>query len=166
MNDITEYTLNFVIPQGPTGPKGSSLPGSICCINFSSADTSKVMSIENSQIYPSNSPNYQVNSNSIIILTPGNYEMSICGKIDQSTNVGITVELEQEENGTYTRIPGMYGTWKDGTQMVHFSQTTVCTFTKATTLRVRITTTANGNINITFVNLIIKKIDFSSEVSK
>lgn len=57
-------------------------------------------------------------------------------------------------------MPGMSGQWIDGSQVIHFSQTTVYQFQTPITLRVTVSITGPTNFNAEALNLIIRKLPF------
>ena len=151
-----EYRLDFSIPAGPTGPSGLS---STCFINYTTATQAGTMQIQTSKIFPINSDNYEITSDSVIIKESGIYEITFCGKIDKNTsNKAITVTLGNQNGENFEPFPGMYGKWNDGTQMIDFSQTNVYQFDSSQTLKVSVSIQASTNFSVSYTNLIFKKL--------
>lgn len=161
MQSNGEYILDFVIPAGPTGPIGPSGISSLCYANFNNATSVGNMTINTNIILPINSIDYTITSNTIHINQPGYYEITFCGKIDINTaNKIIDVKLMCDKSGVTTEMPGMSGQWKDGSQVIHFSQTSIYQFDESVIFTVSVSTNGTTTFNVGSVNLIIKKLPF------
>ena len=158
MHSNNEYRLDFTIPAGPTGPAG--LP-SLCYVSFDDTTSTGNMIIGTDRIFPSSSTDYTINSNTIMINQTGIYEITFCGRIGRNTaNKIIEVKLICNRFGVAIDMPGMSGQWKDGTQVIHFSQTGIYQFEPSTTFNVLVTINETTTFNVNSVNLIIKKLPF------
>ena len=156
-----DYTLDFVIPSGPTGPTGPAGLPSLCFVKFADITSSGNMTIDETKIFPNGTSDYVVTSDTVTIQESGNYEVTFCGKIDtNSANTVVEVKLMGEMSGTTMELPGMSGKWKDGTQMIHFSQTSVYQFQSTMVFHVVVTLAASTNFQVSAINLIIKKLPF------
>lgn len=161
MHASNEYRLDFVIPRGATGPTGPSGLSSLCYVEFDDTTTTGNMAVAENRIFPSSSTDYTVDSNTVTINQTGNYEITFCGRIGRNTaNKIIDVQLMCNRLGTAINMPGMSGQWKDGTQVIHFSQTGIYSLEPSTTFVVLVTMNETTNFNINAVNLIIKKLPF------
>lgn len=155
MNSNQEYVLDFVIPAGQPGLS------SLCFVKFNNATSAGNVSINSNITLPSTSTDYRLDSNSVTINEAGYYEITFCGKINRnSANQEIHVNLRQDDAGVITNMPGMSGQWIDGSQVIHFSQTTVYQFQNPITLRVTVSITGPTNFNAEALNLIIRKLPF------
>lgn len=95
---MNDYTLNLAIPIGPTGPKGPqgkqgphgpTTLEDLIFIQFNNSFTQGLLTVFNSKKLPSNSSLYQIKNNEILINEPGNYELTLCGKINGKTTINI-----------------------------------------------------------------------------
>ena len=161
MDSNGEYILDFVIPSGPTGPTGPAGLSSLCYVNFEDTVSAGDMATDTNIVLPLNSTDYTIGSNTIRINQPGYYEITFCGKIDMnSANKEIDVKLIWDNSGVPTQMPGMSGQWKDGSQVIHFSQTSIYSFDKSIILSVLVSVNGTTTFNVGSVNLIIKKLPF------
>lgn len=161
MHSNSDYELDFVIPSGPTGPTGPAGLSSLCYIRFNNTTSVGDMTVNTNTILPTNSTDYTVTSNTININKSGYYEITICGKIDRNTaNKEINVKLMCNDSGVTTEMPGMSGQWLDGSQVIHFSQTSIYQFENSVILSIVVSVNGTTTFNISSINLIIKKLPF------
>ena len=65
-----------------------------------------------------------------------------------------------DNSGVPTEMPGMSGQWKDGSQVIHFSQTSIYEFEKSIILSVIVSTNGTTTFNVSSLNLVIKRLPF------
>lgn len=152
-----EYTLDFVIPQGPTGPGNLQ---DICFLSFAEARTGGSMKVQDSIIIPDNSDTFTVSADSFTIEKNGIYEITFCGRLEESGDTkGVSINLYDTKNGSLTTVPNMAAKLPAGSPSIHFSETIMAKFAAAPrNLIVRLTYFGTGQISATLVNVLVKRL--------
>lgn len=146
-------------PTGPTGPILSSSTEGIFFASFEDINYSDVMNLKDTWLVPNPSNYFFVNDNDIEV-TPGIYEITFSGLIEQADEQhGATFYLQTKDGLAIKEL-----TYKlsvgDGKQM-HFSQTILFRFENITTLQAinSILGDVNtSNVIVSNVTLVMKKL--------
>lgn len=95
------YLLDFTIPegitgklgptgpQGPIGPTGPATLEDVIFVQYNNSFTNGLLTIFNATIFPNHSSLFGTNGNQISIKQPGNYEFTLCGKLNGNAVVNI-----------------------------------------------------------------------------
>lgn len=104
-----EYVIDFVIPHGkegptgPTGPQGKQGPTgpttleSVIFTQYYNSNSSGLLTIFKAILLPDNNTIYSTSNNEITINEPGNYEYTLCGKINGKASIQLQAT---DESGT------------------------------------------------------------------
>ena len=93
-----EYALNFVVPVGATGPTGAkgnqgsigpTTKEDVVYLLYNNSFTQGLLTVFNNTVLPDDSGIFSVGKNEVIINEPGNYEYTLCGKINGKSIVSI-----------------------------------------------------------------------------
>lgn len=154
---MEEYVLDFLVPQGPTGPEGPNLP--ICYVDYNTSTNGKKLSIKDSKILNSNG-DFSINGN-VLSVNAGIYEITFCGRMDvkEAFQNNIMVSLHENLGGGYSQpVSGMTMILAPGTNCMHFSETRIIHFTADEELFVMISNNNTASATVSMGSLILKKI--------
>lgn len=162
MNYITEYTLNFVIPMGSTGPVGPTGPVNLISIismhydNTTSAGIVPISSRLDNLILPSNSNIFIVNTNEIVINEDGYYEFSFYGLLTDNTATNPKANLALKIDTTSLITINL----SPETNELYFSRTliTKCNSTQKITIEFNKQNASNASVENIY--LLVKKLYF------
>lgn len=157
---MENYVLDFLIPQGPTGPVGPNLP--VCYVDYNTATNPKRLSIKETKMFHANGE-FSVTGDTLSVHA-GTYEVTFCGKIDvnQDFQSNITVSLQESLGGGYFQpVTGMTMVLMPGTNCMHFSETRIITFNGPEDIVVIITNNNAISVSATISmgSLLLKKIE-------
>lgn len=153
------YILDFVIPDGPTGPIGPSnyLEPQIYT-NYNASSTSGMLSIRNSFILPNNSNVFRKADDYIYIDEMGYYEFTVSGYLSESTNSNNTSLIlkttMQNEAATNNLITIRLNNSKSES---YFSYTRIGKYGSLQKVSLILNKTNDSDAHINEINLIIKK---------
>lgn len=149
--------------KGDMGPAGQALPSTnegLLSIGFLETDTSGVMTYQNPWIIPNPSSYFNLINDSDIEVQPGIYEIVFSGLIkDADDTHGGTFYLQTIEGSAIRDL--IFELLPTDGKLMHFSQSIVFRFEDVTTLQVLAEIYGDehdSNVNITDVNLLMKKI--------
>ncbi len=162
--DHSEYILDFVIPAGKRGTTGANgLPGKqgptgptsqedLIYNQYNNSFTTGLLNIFKTIILPDDSLCFSVNNNEITINKPGNYEYTLCGKINGSANLNIQVIDENSKLDNIASISSV----KEATL---FSKSGILKITSKQKIRLYFFANAT-NANVEPLKFIIKRLPF------
>lgn len=146
--------------QGPSGPVSPASNDGLFFTSFLETDQQGTMTIDTPWLIPNLSPYFTLIDDTSIKIQPGIYEITLSTLIEKlDEEHGAIVYLKNQHGSS---IKGLIFTLPVGNvNMMNFSQTIIFRFEDITTLQCNIDILGNlntANINISDVNLLIKKI--------
>lgn len=153
INHDSEYKIDFVIPQGPPGPNPP-----VCYIDYG-VSSNRFLTIKDYKIFNSNGE-FSVSNNNIIV-EPGTYEITFCGRVDVNNDFEspITVALHEDLGSGFSQIVGdMSFVLQKGTKLLQFSETKLITFNNKKTLMAFVSNNNAVTVTVSMGSLILKKV--------
>ena len=155
---------------GPTGPKGDkgdigpaggvipSVTEGLLFVGF--ADTKEDLEIQDSWIIPNQSPYFQILENNEIEISPGIYEITLSGLIEDADDThGATIYLKDDTGAAIKDLT--FSLPAGNLKQMYFSQDILFRFEDITKIKVETNILGDeksSNITISNTNLVLKKI--------
>ncbi len=160
-NNNNKFSLNFLVPVGPTGPTGpTGKQGPVGAANleelvfiqYNNSFNPGLLTIFSNYILPDNSTIFSINKNEVTINEPGNYEYTLCGKL----NGNVTISIQSvDSNGTLVNLESINSI----TKSMLFSKTKILQVKSKQSIHILFFSNEN-NANVEPLKLLIKKLPF------
>ena len=173
MNEYNiDYTINFVLPigsTGPTGPIGSTgMIGPIANQNLDSSIFVKYQNhIENSallildySIFPSDTNVFSTNGNDVTIDVTGYYEFTIYGILKKTTNQEVIMYLQTRNTTKSNRLITIK--LPAAENQIYFSQTRIGTYSTLQKVSIILDKPSNSDASAENIYMVIKKLPLKS----
>ncbi len=158
MNLDSDYTLDFIIPEGPTGPVGPIGITAIFYTNLENTSSVGYLTLVRTTIVPSNTNLFTYTNNTILLNEVGYYEISFSGRLKEAgSNTTAFVIIKTEDNGVEENFMTIS---LDNSQEIYFSQTKILKANSSVRLVIEFSKISTSNGILENANLIIKKFPY------
>lgn len=154
----SDYTLDFIIPEGPTGPTGPIGITAILYTNFENATSASYLTLIRTNVVPENFNIFAFTNNTIFLNEIGYYEISFSGRLKETgSTTSSSVIIKTEDNGVEENFITIS---LDNSQEIYFSQTKILKANSSVRLVIEFNKSSTSNGILENANLIIKKFPY------